>query len=62
LQPEQSGSLAAPRADDFFSFAVVIRPGVVLFCGSGTFLLRDTNHASILPYHEFVNEALTITL
>ena len=46
FQPEPGRTFAAPRADDFLSFAVIVRRRVVTLGTLGTILLRDTNHAS----------------
>ena len=44
-EPEPGGAFAAPQADQFLSFAVIVRHRVVAFGVPGTILLRDSDHA-----------------
>ena len=50
FQPEPGRAFAAPGADQFLSFAVIVRRRVVALGVLGTILLRDADHAYILGY------------
>ncbi len=45
FQPEPGGTFTTPGADEFLSFAVIVRRRVVAFGVFGTVLLRDADHA-----------------
>jgi hypothetical protein len=44
IQPEPGRTFATPQADQFLSFAIVIRRRVITLGVLGTVLLRDANH------------------
>ena len=58
--PSREAPLPPQRADQLLSLAVIVRRRVVSLGALGTILLDDAYHASILGYHNFVNEILTI--
>ena len=45
FQSQTGSTFAAPGADEFLAFAVVVRRRVVTLGGRGIILLSDTNHA-----------------